>query len=297
MSNEPFNKYMVLQVKDSKSLEGGEIPDDASVTDSNSLPMLFGLQTSPPDKAKWTWRQIKNQVKDLEEAMWVKELGRVMEKGNQGITFPPIQSVFQSPRSGKIYIPSLHSLDVEADGSRKFYILFVEQPTWAVVGTADERFSTLLSCLMLGNRLQWELCIHYLYELDNQKVPINEIYRRLKEVLMDIEEEGKIRKRAEFHQGAPERLAWVFDIEDVERGEVEKNLVEQNACKLELMEITEEQNINKIKELLQKLLDLNNRLMSVVCKRYQQLIDKMYTEEDWVRTILGQLSKRKAKES
>ena len=272
-----FGRYITLNVEQPDLLKEGNIPNDLMIeSDALSLGLLFDLGENPVNRPHWTWQDIKSRITNGNQN-WLKSLGTTLASVIQhGAIDKPIIETFQAPRTGKNYSIVLESLDTRGSGIMKFRILFAEQSAKSFITAADERFSTLLSSMILGNRLQWEVCNHYLFLLKNQQTLDKRIYKELEEKMMTIEHEAQTRRTLEFQrQDVNERLVCAFEAGDKRRSEIEENLTKQNISKKGVTNAIAAANANELEENLAQLKVLNNQLMMLITMRYNELLSSI----------------------
>ncbi len=276
-----LSRHLILTVEgeDALSIQNEQIPDNVQVeSDSVSLGM-FGLGPEPVEVGRryWNWKDLKQKLTRPEELKCIAELAKAMRLAtDQGVVGELIKAVFSPRGSGKTYGLLLHRLDILPGEVKKFHIAFIEQVTKPLV-QAPDTFSTLLSCLTLGSRLQWEVCDYYLLQLKSLKseAEIENNYQELRESIESIERESEFRQSTELHRSLSlDRLIWAFEQEDPKREKVKNNLKEQEGCKNKLNTAISSGLVDTetIKILLQNLRRLNKDLMVLVSQRYQEML-------------------------
>ena len=275
-----FGNYFTLSIEQSDDMEDSIIPDDATIeSDAVSL-RIFGLGEQPVSSSHWTWSDLKKRITGQENALWMKSLGKAIESAiEHGIVEKPISETYQS-KVGKIYSIVIESLNISTTGPMKFRILLVEQSAKSTIYATDHRFSALLSSMVLGNRLQWEVCNHYLFALDNHSATYETLCQELADKIATIEAEARFRGSIDSPRyKLDERITYAFDQDDPRRQEVADNQRNQNVCKDQLLNAIESgQDKTKIKEKLTHLRVLNNQLMLCVSQRYHELLDSIRSD-------------------
>lgn len=273
-----FTRYMALKVPDAGAMNSGTppaVPDQAKVEGSEeSFNSLFGLGKQPTDKLYWSWADIKKQAQHMEDGRWLRELEMAIIDASMGKLTDPVQSTFQTRRDGKIFRPLIHELDVGRGATQTFYIIFVEQLSKGAT-KAPSPYATLLSAIIMANRMHWEVCEKYLQETDTWwEHQAAQGYEEIYAALSNVEREAAFRERSEMdHRTDEDRLVYAFS-DRAQRDEVRNNLRTQRDLKHEIGLYGDQKplDVSSVKEALRKLLDTNKSLLNFVLARYHNVV-------------------------
>jgi len=130
-----------------------EIPLDAELSGTNGVFAIFGL-TLPQD-ARLTWGQFKQHLTNLYRGaipLWLRRIERDVLYAAEYRSPTSAEATVQGEK-GVIYRPLLARHELYYDGSRKFYILFIESLPSKFLG--KQNTSTLLAGLVLASRFRF----------------------------------------------------------------------------------------------------------------------------------------------
>jgi hypothetical protein len=278
-----LHKYFVLEIKDASQIaKTACLPGDARVEigpKSLDLFNLSGFQT--PE----TWRELEKDCLPDPNARWIRQIAEALFEANAGRDLTPVRSMFRA-QSGKLYLPVLHDTSRTPNGSVRFSIIFIEQLTAGILPGADKNRATLLSCITLGSRLEWEVCRYYLGRVErwrNSSKEIRKGYQQIRESIANIERESEYRKEEEIpgETDTEDRLTDVFMDEPDIMIQVQNNLESQRKYKKQLIKQDDEINeddlsVEKIRNALTQLRKLNLFITKVVARRYADELEKDY---------------------
>jgi len=274
-----YTDRLKVHISDSEALARGTMPTDSIVDADPKILKYFGLLEKNEEET-WTWGELLEHVEGNKQ--WITILEECFCKANKAEAFDPIQETFQPQKSSRIFKPVLHSLEADCDGNKTFCVVFIEQFSEGAVVNAKEEYSTLLSCLTLGSRFQWEVYDKYInirnigYSHSELKI----VCENIQNSIDNIEKDSRFRTQLEYHgNNTRDRLVWVFESAE-EQKEIEVNLSEQNKLKNELIKAIDVHNAREISNILEQLNTLNLKLMAKASGRYNELLRKIMEESE-----------------
>lgn len=279
-----FPKVITLIVENPDGLTKENLSQEICIQSQNSGSLeIFGLADTPPrGKTSWSWKDIIDYLPMGNSQKWVEELEESIYLAHSGRTIPRrVQSTFRSS-DGRLFKPILYSRENWTDKSERFTIIFVEHISEGWVYNAPNiSLATLLTALILGSRLQWEVCNNYLPQIDRwQREGIEAIQKALQQVknsFENIEEDAKIRSQGEAPgQRNEDRLRDSFKSED-EKQIIASNLLEQEKYKQTLRSADTQNNVNEVRIALTELSRLNGIVTAMVARRYSQLLNENFS--------------------
>ncbi|KAB8316727.1 hypothetical protein SD81_026610 [Tolypothrix campylonemoides VB511288] len=240
---------------------------------ANNNRRLEDLPKNLPQEQNRRW------LEELAESVYLALQGRL---NHYGSTSREVQSTFRSSE-GKLFRAILHRMEKLSDDSDdvsvRFIVIFEEHISRGYVENAPSvAYATLLTAIILGNRLKLEVCDKYLPKLDHwQQEGLEAIKRGLREVKNSfeyIEEDAERRREGEASDQRNEvRLRDSFESED-ERETIKHNMLEQEVYKKILKAADTYDNINEVRVALTELSRLNNIVMRMVMQRFYQLFNE-----------------------
>lgn len=243
---------------------------------------LFNLLKAPFFGKNWCLEDLaKHLPQEEKNPRWLEGLAESVYFTLHGVlnysesSFRKIQPVFRSSE-GKLFRAILHRMKKSDDGSVEFTVIFEEHISRGYVENSPNlAYATLVTAINLGSRLKCELCDKYLPILDDsQRQGSEEIKRILREVKNSYEyinEEAELRRQGEANnESNADRLQKCFESKH-EREKIKNNLLEQEEYKKTLLEADTYDNINKVRDALTKLRQLNEIVMHMVIPRFDEL--------------------------
>ncbi|MEH1847484.1 MAG: hypothetical protein V7L25_21500 [Nostoc sp.] len=284
VKEEIYLKAITLIVENPDGLTRENLPQRIRVQAKTpkSLEIFDMIDTRPRSNDNWTWKEIVNNLPSDSNQGWVRELEESIYLAHDGRRESSVvQWTFQSS-DGILFRPILYRMENGRDGSERFTVLFVKHISEGWVNKAPNiQLATLLTALILGARLQWEVCANYLPQLDTwQRRGTEAIQKGLRQVKVsfeNIEEDAKIREQAEAPgQKNKDRLRDSFDSEN-ERQTIENNMLEQDLHKQTLCNADQQDNIDEVKVALIELARLNRIVTIMVARQYLKLLNDNYS--------------------
>lgn len=272
------NRGVILPVPEPDQITMQGLPE--AVTVEGDLHFLGRAK----GKAKWgeLIEELFEEGRDrgFDHRNWVNQLVAAIHAAKNEKLFTSGGAVFRA-NDYKSYLPVLEKVDDGVGRTRRFHVIFVEQQVSGSARTPD-RFASLLSCLNLGTRLEFDVCAHYLDEENswfNKPERFEEVRTRIGELIDSIETEGRARREAELSNSVKvDRLIEALR-PDGEAERVEENLKAQRSLKRELTARSSGgenpiSDADSLREKLHELRALNREVMLLASARYCQLLEE-----------------------
>jgi hypothetical protein len=269
-----FTERMFLRILDTNSLDQGIVPSDSIVEAGPSLLSIFGLlergETNP-----WTWEELAGRLEKDGNSKLVIAIEQSLCKANKSELFDQIQYIYQPRQSPKKYRVVLHSMEIGYNGEKKFCVLFFEQISGATVPCGPQQNVTLLSCLTLGSRLQWEVYDRFIPVLSDDYADGDDegLVEQVSELIDDIERDAAYRENLEYEGSTTrDRLVWAFETRDWPS--LEENIGNQRRLKNQLKSMINQKNCTGVLSNLRELQALNTDLVTKVARRYNEILSE-----------------------
>ena len=258
-----FERYVMLKIENPDQLQCPDALNSATILETDDLTLnLFGKRRVPE-----TWGKLVENVVDSEcENRWLIELCESIKKAANNTLFKPIQATFENYGRGKNYLPILTAMDERTDGSiEDFKILFVEEVSARIYNKhIPKSIQALMTSLRLAYRLRWELIERF-----NNIEITKEHIQQFKDILELIENEGRSRGLVD-----PSKLCANFNQEESnEIVDMYKKWWELRNDRNdgELDNAIENEDGEKIQQLLPIMAGINHRFLNLAAIRLQEL--------------------------
>ena len=258
-----FERYVMLKIENPDQLQCPDALNSATILETDDLTLnLFGKRRVPE-----TWGKLVENVVDSEcENRWLIELCESIKKAASNTLFKPIQATFENYGRGKNYLPMLYAMDERTDGSiEDFKILFVEEVSARIYNKhIPKSIQALMTSLRLAYRFRWELIERF----KNIEITKEHI-QQFKDILERIENEGRSRGLldpsklcANFNQEESNEIVdmykkWWGLRNDRNDGELDKAIENEDG--------------EKIQQLLTIMAGINHRFLNLAAIRLQEL--------------------------
>lgn len=258
-----YTKYLVIHVKDPKTIQPDRIPPNARVEADKDTLRLF-------DKGdgRWEWKDLEEKARTKEDQRWLDELAKAMQSISKGDLYEPMQALFHPLRGTAIYRPILYRVDKLADGSIQFKILFCEDVSWQI-REAPAKLRSLLTSLVMTTRFRYELLKKFLDQ--NGKLimtgPAEEVCQEIRQVILCIETEASSRGLLD-----KESLVDVFKTAEDQQA-VSKMFDEWSRIRGQLLDDLTQNNCDSAEQNLNKLDEMSNKGLLMATQRFQELLD------------------------
>ena len=258
-----FERYVMLKIENPDQLQCPDDLNSATILETDDLTLnLFGKRRVPE-----SWGRLIENVVDPEcENRWLMELCVSIKKAASNTIFKPIQATFENYGRGKNYLPMLYAMDERTDGSiEDFKILFVEEVSARIYNKhIPKSIQALMTSLRLAYRFRWELIERF-----NNIEMTKEHIQQFKDILERIENEGRSRGLLD-----PSKLCANFNQEESnEIVDMYKKWWELRNDRNdgELDKAIENEDGEKIQQLLPTLTGINQRFLNLAAIRLQEL--------------------------
>lgn len=119
-----FTNFLWVEVDD-VPLESEEVPVDSRILEGSSALDMFRFTQGPPGRNDWMWGDLLQKVGRSGDAAWIRDLGERFYWASRGEILKTTRSTFRCMKTDKLYRPFVHRVDLQADGSMRFEVIFV----------------------------------------------------------------------------------------------------------------------------------------------------------------------------
>ncbi|WGV23562.1 hypothetical protein [Halotia branconii] len=240
---------------------------------------IFGLLSAPTNrKENWTAQDLFDRLPHSNNGLCLEEfidsvlhLIRGGRSNNSRKNYREDQLTFWSSDSRLLKL-TVSKMEVFKNGSIRFTMILQEIIAIGFIENAPNlKSATLATAIILGNRLQWDVCDIFLLILnsgDFQNKPPKEKKRlllKLQNSYQYIKEDAESRRKGEaYDQTNEDRLRDCFESEH-EKALITNNLQEQESHKQVLLEI-DRYSIDEIRFALTELSKLNKIVMRMILR-------------------------------
>ena len=106
-------------------LQTQEIPPDATISPESTAFDLFRLTRNPPGRKSWTWGELLQRIQANQDDQWVTDLDERFYWASRGEILKTMHSTVTCMRTGALYRPILHRVELRHNGSMEFEVIFV----------------------------------------------------------------------------------------------------------------------------------------------------------------------------
>jgi hypothetical protein len=263
LRREIYEPWIELKIQNAKDLKDKDDLDQAEIMSSNKEALdLFDFIIQPK-----TLGELRSEmVEQKEDGRWLNELFHVIRRVAVGRKFYPIQAVFQT-KTGKIYRPVFCAVDRNGDEGpiHSFHITFTEEVS-AIDRTAiPGPIAGVGTVLRFAYRFKWEVIERFGTNTlkDEDVVRLDNAIRRINK---DWESRGIGEKENVinlFSNGQAKRVAKMFVI---------WNKLKNPEGTGELDIAIENSDTQKIQEILNGLIPINQEFLELAIMRFTELL-------------------------
>ena len=266
--------HIAIHIEKPSEISAESIPENSIIYAEEEALRIFELNAIPrPGNPFLTWGEFIQHL-DSNHDNWLQSLINMIDTYNRG-RIPREFRITLRTEEDKIYLSSLHKIDSLGDGGRRFHIIFTPQVSEGLFVNVPDKFSTLLTCLILGSRLEWEVCEKFFTSLKYwpiEQKKREKIFVQIREAIANIEGEARYRQNELSQQVNDDRLLAVFSNSSDIRKKLEDNLTEQQKLKQCLSTLSNDTSEKKIRSALENLYNLNRQVMQIVSNEYNNMI-------------------------